>query len=122
MAQGKERVTAQGKHESGVQVFGTNPVDPDEGRIFVMTKMGWYERMEVQSGAAAFTHVAGSESELREILSREHRSADLVPLTGEYRKMVMSEFIEQAPSYKDSPEYSPEDPFERDSQEYHQHE
>jgi len=112
------------KHESrgtGIRIFGTNPAQPEEGRIFVWTKMGWFERMEVQSGAVAFTPVARSESELRELISRDEPSADLVALSGRFRKMVSEEFNEQAPSYRDSPEYSREDPSEKDSQQYHQH-
>ena len=106
---------------TGIRIFGTNPAQPEEGRIFVWTKMGWFERMEVQSGAVAFTPVARSESELRELISRDEPSADLVALSGRFRKMVSEEFNEQAPSYRDSPEYSREDPSEKDSQQYHQH-
>ncbi len=106
---------------TGIRVFGTNPTQPDEGRIFVWTKMGWFERIEVQSGAVAFTPVARSEGELREYISRDNPSSDLVALSGRFRKMVSEEFNEQSPSYRDSPEYSHEDPSERDSQQYHQH-
>ena len=106
---------------TGIRIFGTNAAQPDEGRIFVWTKMGWFERIEVQSGAVAFTPVARSESELREFVSRDDPSADLVALSGRFRKMVSEEFNEQSPSYRDSPEYSREDPSEKDSQQYHQH-
>jgi hypothetical protein len=105
-----------------VRIFGTNPDNPDEGRIFVWTKMGWFKRLEGQSGDVAFTPVAQSESELRELISRDDPSADLVQLGREYGKMVSKEFTEQSPSYRDSPEYSDEDPLEEDSQQYHQHE
>jgi hypothetical protein len=106
---------------TGLRIIGTNPEQPDEGRIFVWTKMGWFERIEVQSGAVAFTPVAQSESDLREMVSRDDPSADLVPLSSRYRKMVSEEFNEQSTSYRDSPEYSPEEPTEKDSQQYHQH-
>ena len=106
---------------TGLRIFGTNPEQPDEGRVFVWTKMGWFERIEVQSGAVGFTPVARSESELREFVSRDDPSADLVALSGRFRKMVSEEFNEQLPSYRDSPEYSREDPSEKDSQQYHQH-
>ena len=104
-----------------LRILGTNPDNPDEGRIFVWTKMGWFERLEGQSGDVAFTPVAQSESELRELISRDDPSADLVQLGGDYRKMVSEEFMEQSPSYRDSPEYSDEEPLEEDSQQYHQH-
>jgi hypothetical protein len=80
---------------ASLQIFGTDPDDPDEGRIFIWTKMGWFERMEGQSGDVAFTHVAQSESELRELISRDDPSAGLTHLGGEYRKMVSKEFMEQ---------------------------
>jgi hypothetical protein len=106
---------------TGLRVFGTNREQPDEGRIFILTKMGWFERIEVQSGAVAFTPVAQSESEMRELVSRDDPSAELVQLSGHYKKMVSREFNEQSTSYRDSPEYSPDEPTEKDSQEYHQH-
>ena len=107
--------------DARLQIFGTDPDNPDNGRIFVLTNMGWFERIEDQSGAVAFTHIAQSESELREFISRDDPSANLVQLGGEYRKMISEEFMEQAPSYRDSPEYSDEDSLEDDSQQYHQH-
>jgi hypothetical protein len=106
---------------AGPQIFTTNQDQPDEGRIFVLTKMGWFERIEVQSGAVAFTPIAQSESEMRELVSHDDPTAELVQLSGHYRKMVSREFTEQSTSYRDSPEYSPDEPMEKDSQEYHQH-
>jgi hypothetical protein len=99
-------------------VFGGNN---NKGRIFVLTNMGWFERIEDQSGAVAFTTIAQSESELREYISRDDPSADLVQLGGKYKEMVSEEFMEQLPQYRDSPEYSDEAPLEEDSQQYHQH-
>ncbi len=107
--------------DARLQIFGTDPDNPDNGRIFVLTTMGWFERIEGQSGDVAFTSIAQSESELREYISRDDPSADLVQLGGKYREMVSEEFMEQSPSYRDSPEYSDEDPLEEDSQQYHQH-
>ena len=106
---------------ASLQIFGTDPDNPDDGRIFVWTMMGWYERIEGRSGNVAFTHIAQSESELRELISRDDPSTSLTHLGGEYRKMISKEFMEQSPSYRDSAEYSDEDPLEEDSQEYHQH-
>jgi hypothetical protein len=107
--------------DTKLRIFGTDPDNPDEGRIFVWTKMGWFERLEGQSGDVAFTPIAQSESELRELISRDDPSADLIQLGREYRKMVSREFMEQSPSYRDSSEYSDEGPLEEDSQQYHQH-
>ena len=123
MVEGREQMAQDGDEFRGarLRIFGTAPDNPDEGRIFVWTKMGWFERLEGQSGDVAFTPIAQSESELRELISRDDPSADLVQLGHEYRKMVSKEFMEQSPSYRDSPEYSDENPLEEDSQQYHQH-
>ena len=112
---------ADALRDARLQIFGTDPDSPDSGRIFVLTNTGWFERIEDQSGAVAFTPIAQSESELREYISRDDTSADLVQLGGEYREMVSEEFMEQSPLYQDSPEYSDEEPLEEDSQQYHQH-
>ena len=106
-----------------IQILGTNPSDPEEGRIFVWTKMGWFERLEGPWGDVAFTPVAESEKELRELISRDNLQVDVTELGGEYRKKVSEEFIEQSPSYPDSPEDSREETDEdnEDEQENHQH-
>jgi hypothetical protein len=44
-----------------IQILSTNTDNPEEGRIFVWTKMGWFERLEGQSGDIAFTPIADSE-------------------------------------------------------------
>jgi len=103
-----------------IQILGTNPDTPEKGRIFVWTKMGWFERLKGSSGNVAFSSVADSEEELRELISRANTRADLCELGVKYRKKVSKEFIEQSRSYSDSPEDSSEEPDE-DDQEYHQH-
>jgi hypothetical protein len=103
-----------------IQILGTNPGTLEKGRIFVWTKMGWFERLEGPSGNVAFTPVADSEEELRKLISRDNPQADLHELVGKNRKKVSEEFIEQSRSYPDSPEDSSEEPDE-DDQEYHQH-
>ena len=60
-----------------IQILGTNPDEPENGRIFVWTKMAWYERIECQWGDVAFTPVAESEEELRELVLRDAPEADL---------------------------------------------
>jgi hypothetical protein len=104
-----------------LQILGTDQDNPDEGRIFVWTKMGWFERIKGESEDVAFTPVAQSDDELRELVSRDDPSADLVQLGNEYGERVSEEFMEQSPSYLDSPEYSSEEHVEEDDQQYHQH-
>ena len=106
-----------------IQILGTNPDDPENGRVFVWTKMGWFERLEGQWGDVAFTPVAESEEELRELILRDNPEADLTELGGDFRKKVSEEFIEQSPSYPDSPEDSIEETDEdnEDEQENHTH-
>jgi hypothetical protein len=103
-----------------IQILGTNPDDPDKGRIFVWTKMGWFERLEGESGDIAFTPIAESEKELREVISRDNPNTDLDDLGGEFRKKVSEEFIEQSPSYSDSPEDSTVEADDDEDQAYHE--
>jgi hypothetical protein len=108
------------------RIFGTDPDNPEDGRIFVWTKMGWFERVQGSSGNVAFIHVAQSENELRELISRDDPSIDFVSLGGEYRKRVSDEFMEQSLSSRDSEdsenstEEASEDSEDNDQQ-YHQH-
>jgi hypothetical protein len=104
-----------------IQILGTNPDNPEKGRIFVWAKMGWFERLEGPSGDIAFTPIADSEEELRELISRDNRNTDLDDLRGKYRKRVSEEFIEQSPSYSDSSEDSSEESDDNEEQEYHMH-
>jgi len=103
-----------------IQILGTNRDAPEEGRIFVWTKMGWFERLEGESGNVAFTPVARSEKELREYISRGNPSVDLFPLSGKYRKMVAEQFNEQTPYRSASPEYQSEEPSGKYNEQYHQ--
>ena len=89
-----------------IQILGTNPDEPDNGRIFVWTKMAWFERLEGQWGDVAFTPVAESEKELRELVLQDDPEADLVELGGEFGKQVAEEFISQSPSIPESVEDS----------------
>jgi hypothetical protein len=83
--------------------------------------MGWLERLEGQSGDVAFTPIAESEKELREIISRDNPDAELYDITGEFRKQVVEEFIDQSPSYSDSPEDSAVEAEDDEEQEYNEH-
>ena len=105
-----------------LRVYSTNPNDLDEGRIFVWTKTGWFERIEGLSGNVAFTPVADSEGKLQDLVKRENPSADLVELEGNDGKMISDEFVEQSISARDYPGYSKDEPVEEDEdQQYHQH-
>ena len=119
-----ERRKDRAKNEAAdnpVRVYGTEAANPDNRRIFVWTKTGWFERVQGESGGVAFVPAAKSEDELRELISRGGTPDDLVQLRGEFRKTVIEEFMEQVTSYEDSGEYSEEEPTEDDDQQYHQH-
>jgi hypothetical protein len=109
-------------HGVRLRIYGTNQADPEEGRIFVWTKTGWFERIAGLHGNVAFTPVADSETELRELILRDAPTLDFIELSGEFRKMVSEEFMEQSTDYRDTPVYSEdEDAVEDEDQEYHQH-
>jgi hypothetical protein len=120
MVEDRENITRDEFRGTRLQILGTAPDNPEEGRIFVWTKMGWFERVQGPSGDA-FTPVAQSENELRELISRDDPSVDLVPLSREYRKRVTDEFMEQSPYHSASPEYQSEESSDEDDEQYHQH-
>ena len=123
MVDNEEHSEREESRGAKIQILGTNPENPEKGRIFVWTKMGWFERVEGQSGDIAFTPIADSEEELRELILRDNPDTDLTELGGDFRKKVSEEFIEQSPSYPDSPEDSSEETDEdnEDEQENHTH-
>jgi hypothetical protein len=126
MVEDKKDITRGEFRGARFRIFGTDPDNPEEGRIFVWTKMGWFERVQGASGNVAFIPVAQSENELRELISRDDPSIDFVSLGGEYRKRVSDEFTEQSLSSRDSEdsensnEEASEDSEDNDQQ-YHQH-
>jgi len=120
MVEGRENTERDEFRGARLRIYGTNLDDPDEGRIFVWTKTGWFERIEGRQGDVAFTPVADSESDLREQIARDNPSVDIVELGGDYRKTVSEEFLEQ--SIGDYPGTSVDEPGdEDDDQQYHQH-
>ena len=121
MVDNEENSEREESRGAKIQILGTNPDNPEKGRIFVWTKMGWLERMEGQSGDIAFTPIAESEKELREVISRDNPNSDLDDIRGEFRKKVSEEFIEQSPSYSESPEDSNEEADDDEDQAYHEH-
>ena len=120
MVDDNERSEREESRGAKIQIVGTNPDIPEKGRIFVWTKMGWFERLEGESGDIAFTPIADSEEKLRALILRDNPKADLYNLKGKYRKRVSEEFIEQSPSYSNSPEDSNEESDDDEEQEYHQ--
>jgi hypothetical protein len=126
MVEDKKDTTGGEFRGARFRIFGTDPDNPEDGRIFVWTKMGWFERVQGSSGNVAFIPVAQSENELRELISRDDPSIDFVSLGGEYRKRVSDEFMDQSLSSRDSEdsenstEEASEDS-EDDDQRYHQH-
>jgi hypothetical protein len=104
-----------------VRVLSTNPDDPTAGRIFVWTKMGWFERIQGQTGAVAFTHIAESTTEVRSVILRKNPEADLYELTGKIDSIIRKEFLDQSRSSPASPEDSIEDFRDDREQTFHQH-
>lgn len=94
------------------RVLVTNAVNPEIGRTFVWTKMGWFEREEGNLGDIAFTPIADSEDELRELIAGAGRQLDLFEAGGKYRRLVTAEFIDQEPTNPDSADNYSEDEFE----------
>jgi hypothetical protein len=105
-----------------LRVYGTNRDNPDDGRVFVWTKMGWFERIEGLLGNVAFMPLAESEDELRQLIAQDDPNFDLTEIGGDHRKMVSEEFVEQSISDQDSPEQFGDDPSDEDEdQQYHRH-
>ena len=76
-----------------IQILGTNPDDPEEGRIFVLMKTGLAPNVWKDSGAMLLLHPSRSWSKnLRELISRDNPQADATELGGEFRKKVSEEF------------------------------
>ena len=122
MVEGREQTDREEFRGARLRVYGTNTDNPDEGRIFVWTKTGWFERIEGSSGNVAFTPIADSEADLRELIAQDNPSGDMLELGGKYRKMVSEEFLEQSTSYRDYPGSSRDEPADEDEdQQFHQH-
>lgn len=87
------------------RVYTTSAQAPSEGRTFVWARTRWYERVEGDTGAVAFTPIADSDQELRDSLSPDE-SAALSELDDEVAAAVRDEFLEQTPLYPEAPELS----------------
>jgi hypothetical protein len=122
MSQDRKELIQDEFRGTRLRVYGTHRHNPDEGRVFVWTKMGWYERLEGTSGNVAFTPIADSEEELRDLLVEDNPKFDLIELGGTFKRTVTDEFREQSNYFQEAPkdtivELTDED----EGQEYHQH-
>lgn len=86
------------------RVFSTNPDDPEEGRTFVWVSMGWYERIEGDTGAVEFSPTSMDEHALREWLSEQ--DIEITEIDDDHTKMVREEFLNEDPLYMEAPELS----------------
>jgi hypothetical protein len=98
MAEASKHLQGNESHRAPTRIFGTNSNNPEEGRIFLWTKAGWFERIESQSGDVTFNSVAQSEDELRKFVARDNPPDDMIQLGPEYRKRVSAEFTGQSAS------------------------
>ncbi len=49
-----------------LRIYGTNLNNPEEGRIFVLTRTGWFERIMGSPGNVAYALIADYEADLPE--------------------------------------------------------
>jgi hypothetical protein len=110
--EGMDRMAREEFRGARPRIFGTDPDNPEHGRVFIWTKMGWFERSEGPWGDVTFTPVADSEDELKEWISREDPDIDLVEMNNEFGRTVYQEFMEEEPLYPEAPETSSEEPFD----------
>jgi hypothetical protein len=105
-----------------LRIYEAKTNHPQARRIFVWTKMGWFERIEGSSGNVAFTPVAESETELRDLIAQDDPQFELIELGGDFRKTVSTEFREQSTfdqNFREQAENETGD--EDEDQQYHQH-
>lgn len=98
MVEGREHIHKNESSGAPIRIFGTNPNNPEQGRIFLWTKAGWFERIREQSGDLTYVPVAQSEDELRKSIVQDDPAVDLVQLGREYRKRLYEEFTGQSTS------------------------
>lgn len=123
MAENRQKTERDENPREIIQVLGTDRDNPEQGRIFVWTKRGWFERLQDASEGIVFEPVADSEDELMEYISRDNPSPELGKLGAKYREMVAGEFSERSQSYQKSfQDWREEATDEDENQEYHQHE
>lgn len=112
---GMDRMARDQFRGASPRAFGTDPDNPENGRIFIWTQVGWFERIEGPWGNVTFTPVADDETQLRELISRDSPDFDLFELdeNDELGRTVCEEFLENAeqPLFPEAPETSSEEPF-----------
>ena len=110
--EGMDRMAREEFRGARPRVFGTDPDNPEHGRVFIWTKMGWFERVEGPWGDVTFTPVADSEEQLKESISRTNPDFDLIELDTEFGRTVYQEFMDEEPLYPEAPETSSQEPFD----------
>jgi hypothetical protein len=90
------------------RVFTTNSNEPESGRTFVWTKMGWFERVEsaTENGAIEFSPVADSEDELRSWLMTQNLEIDEIDDDIGFAVDVKDEITNTVPLYPEAEEES----------------
>jgi hypothetical protein len=114
MVEDKEDMIQDEFRGARLRVYGTNREDPEDGRVFIWTKTGWFERLEGTSGNVAFTPIAESEDELKDLIAEEEPEFDFIELGGDFRKMVFEEFREEADLIEDSTADVLDEPLDED--------
>lgn len=115
--EGMERMGREEFRGARPRVYTTDAEHPENGRIFIWTQMGWFERVEGPWGDVAFTPVADDEAQLKDWLAQNQKSdIDLIELglDNAVGRTVFAEFKDQAEYalYPEAPETSSEEPFE----------
>jgi hypothetical protein len=78
-----------------VKIFGTNPNNPENGKIYLKTKIGWFERSKSESGDLMLAPISQIEAKLLDFAARGGATTELVPISPEYRKKFYIELLEQ---------------------------
>jgi hypothetical protein len=94
MTGGNDQTNKKVPQLTPIKIYGTSPDEPEDGRIFIRTKAGWFERLiEDQSKDLIFTQVGQSENEFLRFVAKDAPSINLVQLSGEYRQKVYDELM-----------------------------
>ena len=111
---GMDRMAREQFRGARPRIYGTDPDNPEHGKVFIWTQMGWFERVEGPWGNVAFNPIGDSEDEIRAQITRENPDADLVEMDNEFGRMVYQEFKEQSEHalYPEAPETSSQEPFD----------
>jgi len=78
-----------------VKVFGTDPKNPEDGRIYLRTKLGWFERAKAESGDVILTLMPPAGQKMLESVGNGNSSSELFPLGPEYQKKICDELLGQ---------------------------